>query len=469
MSKIKEYLENLFRVSQIPVKDMRAAMFQQFADDDENKKAVEQIQANQQMLISKWQLKNRISDIQQQQVFIPNGTVNKAYEAKIDFIKLGWNDIVYSDFEGLEGTGLVYDKDSETISGTPLQSGDIKIVLKFRVSGEAEDSVLNEKKIPIVINPDPKSLWKNIESDKNDPHWKPDDITSSGKLSDRNIVVASKRGRSHANVGSFRDDDFVYADIESTGWGIVAVADGAGSSKLARKASEVACQAVVDFANEQLNEDFSNEFGEIITNYKNEANDETQKRLSHFVYNIMSKAAHNAHQKTIEAALKAEVSNKDFYTTLIFTFFKKYEFGYAILSFGVGDCPIALLNKDQTEVTLMNWLDVGEFGGGTRFITMPEIFSSDKFTTRFKFKLVEDFSYLFLMTDGIYDPKFVVEANLEKIEKWNEFIEDLTGKNEDNISVNFNPQNSEITAQLSSWMDFWSPGNHDDRTLAIVY
>lgn len=108
-------------------------------------------------------------------------------------------------------------------------------------------------------------------------------------------------------------------------------------------------------------------------------------------------------------------------------------------------------------------------GGGTRFITMPEIFTSDKFYTRFKFKLVEDFSYLMMMTDGVYDPKFVVEANLEKIENWKAFIADLKGENEDGVKVDFNPGNADIAQQLSVWMDFWSPGNHDDRTLAIVY
>ena len=74
-----------------------------------------------------------------------------------------------------------------------------------------------------------------------------------------------------------------------------------------------------------------------------------------------------------------------------------------------------------------------------------------------------------LMTDGIYDAKFVVEANLEKLEKWKEFIEDLQGNNEDNAKVVFEESNTEIANQLSTWMDFWSPGNHDDRTLAIVF
>jgi serine/threonine protein phosphatase PrpC len=100
---------------------------------------------------------------------------------------------------------------------------------------------------------------------------------------------------------------------------------------------------------------------------------------------------------------------------------------------------------------------------------MPEIFSSSKFYDRFSFKLIDDFSFLMLMTDGIYDPKFVVEANLEKLEKWKEFLEDLDGNNEEGIKVVFDPKNQELGKQLSAWMDFWSPGNHDDRTLAIVF
>ncbi len=73
------------------------------------------------------------------------------------------------------------------------------------------------------------------------------------------------------------------------------------------------------------------------------------------------------------------------------------------------------------------------------------------------------------MTDGIYDPKFEVEANLEKIEKWEGFLRDLEGDNADLARVNLDPANPDIAAELSVWMDFWSPGNHDDRTLVIVF
>ena len=117
----------------------------------------------------------------------------------------------------------------------------------------------------------------------------------------------------------------------------------------------------------------------------------------------------------------------------------------------------------------MNPLDVGEFGGGTRFITMPEIFQSNNFAGRLGFRIVKDFDFLMLMTDGIYDPKFEVEANLEKVEKWQAFLDDLQGNNPEKATVGLTADNENAAAELLAWMDFWSPGNHDDRTLAILF
>ena len=89
--------------------------------------------------------------------------------------------------------------------------------------------------------------------------------------------------------------------------------------------------------------------------------------------------------------------------------------------------------------------------------------------SRFGYHVVDDFSFLFLMTDGIYDAKFIVEANLEKTKNWLEFINDLEGDNEDDIKVDFSKELPVVEEQLNQWMDFWSKGNHDDRTLAIIY
>jgi serine/threonine protein phosphatase PrpC len=468
MEETKRYIQSFLSQKKIDISADKAALFAVFTSNEQNVNAVKIIQENQKMIMQNWILKNRIDDILTQTVSIPNGTVNKKYEAKIDFNTLGWNDFVSFEIKGLENTGLEFNQNKE-LTGVPIISGDLKIIILFRIEGEEEDSVLNEKIITLIINPDPKSLWKNIESDQNDPFWKPDNEAVSAEFLTKKIVVASKRGRSHANKGSFREDDFAFKNLKEIGWSILAVSDGAGSASLSRKGSNLACNSVIQYFEDNLNAENLKDFDQVLIEHHNKITDETSKKISHFVYDNFSKAAHFAHQKIEEFAIKNETDLKNFHATLIFTLVKKYDFGYAVLTFGIGDCPIGLLNKDLTEIKLMNWLDVGDFGGGTRFITMPEIFQSDKFSTRFGFKLVDDFSFLMLMTDGIYDPKFVVEVNLEKIDKWNEFLEDLKGKNDDGIKVDFDKENTEIAQQLSTWMDFWSPGNHDDRTLAIIY
>ncbi len=443
-------------------------LFEKFLEDEENIAAINNITQKQNRLMAKWKLKSRIADIMQQPVRILNASVGKSYEAKFDIENFGWTDITAFEFEGLKESGLLYDEKTKQITGNPTQSGDIKIVFKFKIEGEPEETTFNEKIITLIINPDPKSLWKNLESDKNDPYWKPDDVTLFAPLGNRHILISSKRGRSHANVGSFREDDFAFKDLEN-GWSIIVVGDGAGSAKIARKGSVIACNSVVDYFLEKSSVANMLEFDELLQQHRAHPDDDTQNKLNNFVYSNLGKAAFQVHKKLEEFSKTEGVLLKDLNSTLVFTLFKKYAIGYALLSFGVGDCPMAVLNKQVSEVTVLNWIDVGEYGGGTRFITMPEIFRNEKFSTRFGFKLVDDFSYLMLMSDGIYDSKFVVEDSLQNIKKWQELLADLSGKNEDGIKVDLTPNNQEITNQFSVWMDFWSMGNHDDRTLAIVF
>lgn len=421
-----------------------------------------------------WELKVRIDDVLAKQMVIPNATVAKPYQATLDFNQPEFKEISFVEFEGLEQYGLSFNPEFKCIEGTPNQSGDYKVKMNFKVLGEDENSAPHTKILSLLINANPKSLWKNIASDdqkdavwKEENYWKADQVEDFRQLGDKHIVVSSKRGRSHANIGAFREDDYAFKHFEDNGWSIVCVADGAGSAKLARQGSKLACRAVVEYFEQHLTDDNLKSFDETLFHHHQQGGDNQQ--ISHFVYNNLSKAAYYAHKQIEEFADGIEQPLKDFHSTLIFALFKKFDFGYAILTFGVGDCPIGLLNKDLTGIKLMNWLDVGEFSGGTRFITMPEIFSSEKFPTRFGFTLTDDFSYLMLMTDGIYDAKFVVEANLEKLENWKTFVDDLKGNNEDRASVNFDAANQEIAHQLSAWMDFWSPGNHDDRTLAIIF
>jgi hypothetical protein len=463
----KEYLEKFFALKQMPVDDDKRRLFDDFCKE-QYLNAASNILNLQDMLMKDWTLQLRIADIIKQQVMIPNGTVGKAYEAQLDFKRLGWEDLVSFNPEGLEDLGLTYNTETQQIKGTPLLSGDFKIKITFKVKEEAQEDGPHEKLLPLIINPDPKSLWKNIPSDTAAPFWKEDDIAVAASFGDKHIVAASKRGRSHANVGSFRDDDFAFKHFDENGWSVVAVSDGAGSAKFSRQGSKIACNTILDYFSEKFAGSGFAAFDELIAGHAANTGADTQKKISLFIYQNLGGAAKQVHNNIEAFAKEQGAAPKDFHATLIFALVKKYASGYAVLSFGVGDCPVGLVSKDRSSVSLMNKLDVGEFGGGTRFITMPEIFR-DGFATRFGFKLVSDFSCLMLMTDGIYDPKFEVEANLEKAEKWQDFIHDLEGNNADLVKVNLDSSNPDIATELSVWMDFWSPGNHDDRTLVIIF
>jgi len=468
MSDATKVIAGLFKLHNINIPAGRMGAFEQFTKQSSNEAAINAIIENQEILMARWSIDNRIAEIMEQPVRVLNATVGKPYETLLDFKKLKWDDVESFGLLGLEEVGLHFDEEKGLITGVPTQSGDIKALLRFKIKGQPEEAGINEKPITIIINPDPKSLWKKVESDKNDRFWKEDDLTVFAPLAGRHLLVSSKRGRSHANVGSFREDDFAFKNLDQ-GWSIIVVADGAGSAKVSRKGSAIACTEAVEYFMQPEAIKAMEEFDELVQHYSNNTGEEIQQKLNRLVYNNLGKAAFHMHKKLEAFAKQENIPLKDLNSTLIFTCIKKYESGYACLTFGVGDCPIAILSKDLTEVTLMNWLDVGEFGGGTRFITMPEIFQNNKFATRFGFKLVQDFSYLFMMSDGIYDPKFVVEANLPKTEKWREFIADIQGNNPEGIKVDLDASNKAITDQFSAWMDFWSPGNHDDRTLAILF
>lgn len=482
MTDPKSYAENLFKVRGININS--TSLFEEFVKNEEVTNAVQKIVDNQNHIMEKWKIKTRVSDIISQQVILPNATMGKFYSAKLDFENLKLTDLIKKEFQGLEEIGLTFNSQTNDIQGTPINSGDLKIRFLFKTEMEDENSPLNEKSISLIVNPDPKTLWKNIPSDRDDQFWKEDNVTAFSKMGEKHIVAASKRGRSHQNVGSFRDDDFSYKHIEESGWSVVSVSDGAGSYSLARIGSQIACKAVVDYFKENSNSENFQELEQKLKEFNKTKDEALLEETKNFSKQILYKATLHVHN-TIKEHASATIINTpeifnnpkaktplDYYhSTLIFVLFKKFDFGYVLMSFGVGDCPIAIMAGRKTNTKMLNWLDVGEFGGGTRFITQPDIFHSTErpMATRFNFTIEPDFSYLFLMSDGIYDPKFVVEANLEKHEKWLEFLDDLGGDNEDKMCVALDPKNKEITTQLSQWMDFWNPGNHDDRTLAIIF
>ncbi|KPH13956.1 hypothetical protein AMQ68_09520 [Chryseobacterium sp. ERMR1:04] len=391
---------------------------------------------------------------------IKNANSKQAYEFVFDMEK--FPNITIKSISNLENIGLTFE--NNVIKGIPAISNTFDLdIAFFHVNDEKNIDI---KTVQLFVNADPKDLWKNIPSPENAIFYKPEESSHKGIFLDKKIVIASKRGRSHAHEATFRDDDFAVDQLPAE-WNIISVSDGAGSAKMARYGSQLSTQSINDFfKNEEvLNEIEKNAI--LIYNPSEETSKEIETEAKQNIIRLLYKGVLNVYHLLNETAKEHSFSIKDLHATLIFTLVKKFDFGYIILGFGVGDCPINVINPEFSEVKLLNQMDVGEFGGGTRFITMKEIFN-DQISSRFGINCVKDFSKLILMTDGIYDPKFVTENKLENLESWKSFFHDLDGNNEDGMKVDF--ENDEtIDQQLLEWTDFWSKGNHDDRTLAIIY
>ena len=286
-------------------------------------------------------------------------------------------------------------------------------------------------------------------------------------ISRKDIVAASQRGRSHAHEGKPRDDHFLLHYCEETEWYIMAVADGAGSAKFSREGSLIACETVVEHCKKAL--DNSIEFEKAIKSFSDDK--EQIRGVYNWVYQILGNAAlkaHNAIKKEAERRNSERNDNtkmKDYATTLLLAICKRFEFGWAVASFWVGDGAMCIYDAEKHTADMLGMPDEGEFAGQTRFLTMPEIFSdTNSFYQRLRFKIYPDFTALMLMTDGVSDPKFETDANLQNTEKWDALWNDLAEN-----GVELSDDNEKSQEQLLKWLNFWDRGNHDDRTIAILY
>jgi len=402
------------------------------------------------------------------QIQLPNAKKDKEYAVAFNIDSIGLPDIEKFEFKNMP-EGISYSEENGIISGIPTHAGDHKIIL----SCVSKQGYKAEKELLFIVVPDPKELWKNIPSEQDETkieYPKCDEDKDFVKVETKNaavqkdMVAASQRGRSHAIEGKPRDDDFALHFNEQREWYILVVADGAGSAEYSRAGSQIACRTAVEVCEQQL-DDVGALLEEQIESYW-EKKSEERKDAYEFLHRIVGKAAFEAYKNICrEAAAKKRVP-KEYATTLLLCICKKFEFGWFVGAFWVGDGGIGIYRREPQELKILGEPDGGEFAGQTRFLTMQEIFS-DRVRTRFE--IVEDFTAVVLMTDGVTDPKFETDANLNRIEKWNELWDDLNGNNEDNAKVDFVDDNEQSAEQLLKWLDFWSKGNHDDRTIAILF
>jgi len=352
--------------------------------------------------------------------------------------------------------GLSFDEKTRELCGVPSQAGEYELKVHFQFDPPTSVSPTLIGTCQLIINPDPKTLWKNLDSDKNDRYWKPDVHTELVRGNDGlTIIIASKRGRSHAHNGTFRDDDFKVDHDATSGWRIMTVADGAGSANKSREGSRIATCIATDSVQKAL----AGERGQNLENALTAmVSDNTKQRVvMDELYYLFGNAARETVQKITAEATSVNAPYKDFSTTLIITIHKKFSFGHFVAAYWVGDGGAGIYLKGN-ELNVLGKADSGEFAGQTRFLDSAMVVDSSEIMKRINFKIVRDFTAVVAMTDGITDPKFETDANFENNHKWDELWSELAP-----IVESATPDEA-----LLDWLDFWSPGNHDDRTIGIL-
>lgn len=380
------------------------------------------------------------------------------------------------------GLKIEVDENKFSITGTPNLAAlrkdgqpapsEFMLTAKYRleIDGASEGTYEGKKEFKLIIVPAVDTLWRDepVNWDQMpEPRYRNEDgPTDSAVLDgeDKHIVAASLRGRSHAQEGKPRDDAFRFATAH--GWQVLAVSDGAGSACYSREGARLACEKAVAVCCERLdNEPYRDGF-EAHIKALSTIPDETNKRkpVGDSLYTLLCHAANQARQTIVQEAALQGKETRTYAATLLLCVAKHFPFGWFVGSFWVGDGAIALYRRDTTPHTvyLMGEPDEGEYGGQTRFLTMPEVFSdASALYRRLRFRLVDDFSALFLMTDGVSDPKFETTNNLKNAEKWDALWDELT-------AADALTNTDESQQALLEWLGFPSPGNHDDRTLLVL-
>ena len=305
----------------------------------------------------------------------------------------------------------------------------------------------------LVVNADPKTLWKTIESDRDAPGWKPDHASERvAGASGIRIIAASQRGRSHAHKGVFRDDDFAIRVTAPEGWNLIAVADGAGSAKRSRIGSRVAAETAVTVAASRVEAHAA-----LWPITAIEANPQDLAGARTAAYHTLGAAAFEA-LKAIEGKATAQgFEARDYATTLLLAAHRRIAGGDLVATYWVGDGAIALFDAEQG-VKILGKPDSGDYAGQTRFLDREVMAGGAEIMSRIHVAVVPRFDALFLMTDGVSDPWFPSDTVLMDAAEWRKLWTEIAPI----LDL------ADAPDKLTQWLDFWSSGNHDDRTIAVL-
>ncbi len=393
--------------------------------------------------------------IQQPKIYqAANGQVGIDYQLSLNDLGLDGIEILGFDNENhtLEDIGLNYNNETNELIGKPLQPGEFEFKIKYNypVDSAHKPNALDNRILKVLVNPDPRSLWQTLEPPEDSIFKKPHFDFARHTYGGRSIIGGSIRGRSHAHAGTHRDDDFIISQL-SEEIVLLVVADGAGSAEYSREGSRLACDACDQSL--KKNEEKLKQLQRILIDY-----DESKAgELSGLAYELLGGAVKSAIDALKESSNEHSHNLKDYSTTLLFSIIIKRETDFCVISYGLGDGIAALVDTDFS-IQLLTAPDSGTHAGQTRFITMGD--TLETIQNRIRAKFTKNIHNMFLMTDGISDVYFETDSKLEDVNCWKKLMDDMNG------AIDFDGDRT--SDEFKEWINFFSKGNHDDRTIIWI-
>ena len=394
-------------------------------------------------------------------VKLPKATAGRPYVAYLGVNNLPSDPSVNKE---LERIGLHHYTDRNRIGGTPKEPGAYDFHFNYRKYNESGMEELSTQTLTLIVEKE-----YDIEVDHDPVHhkyWKESvdtrivDVNQDDKKRlKKNMAAASRRGQQQITNVKIREDDFCIRYDEKTRWYALAVADGAGKSIYSCKGSQIASNSAVGRCLDRLSKQ-SGKLRKLTVRYTWRKSNHLLKEIMKMLHEIIASSVNDAYKDIEDEAYAQECLPEDYATTLLMCICKKFEFGWLIGTFGAGDGVICVYHKDNWYANLMGG---NEPAAGKSFLTTPGIIQSSEMERRIRFTIVDDFSALFLMTNGVSDPKFECETQLHCFELWNKFWDDI------NAQVNLSGKINDVGEELLKWLDFWTPGKNDDRTIAMVF
>jgi serine/threonine protein phosphatase PrpC len=268
------------------------------------------------------------------------------------------------------------------------------------------------------------------------------------------VAAASRRGKLHAHRGLWREDAFAVSGKEP--WSVIAVADGAGSARLSRVGSRVACETALRHLGDALPGG----------GLRAADTDALKEELA-----ALREALAQAARLALEA-VRAEAGGRGepleaFACTLLLAVHCPWRGQQLVGCLQVGDGAVALLGG-AGELTLLGTPDHGDHSSETRFLTTRGV--EETLAHRTSFSVKPELRALAVMTDGVSDDFFPEEKRLGEL---------FTGRAIGGMATRDGGAVDGILhgvvgderphRALSRWLEYERKGSSDDRTLVLLW